>query len=111
MFYSISQLFLASGVPEILYEDKYEETQVLKAGGTLILPVSVSGHPEPNISWYHGETELSSANGISIERKDKLSTLTVKGMNSKKAGTYRVTAENSVGSDEAEFTVKVRGRN
>jgi hypothetical protein len=92
-----------------LYEDKYDETMVVKAGATIMIPVTVTGYPTPTTKWYHGDQELRATNGITIEIAETHNTLTVKGVSAKNAGTYRVEAENKVGSDSAEFTVKIKG--
>ena len=109
---SIFNITFFSGEPEILYEDKYDDTLMLKAGGAIVLPVSITGHPRPTVKWFHGDKELIQGNGTTIETNEKSSTLTVKGISAaKNSGNYRVEAENKVGSDSAEFTVKIKGIN
>ena len=81
----------------------------MKSGGSLILSVNVTGAPTPSVSWYLGQDQLQATNGISIETTDTYSTLTVKDVKDNQGGVYSVLAENSVGSDKAEFTVNIRG--
>ena len=82
---------------------------VVKAGGSIMIPVTVTGHPTPTTKWYHDDKELTDFNGTTIEIVNSHNTLTVKGVSGKNAGTYRIDAENKVGSDSAEFTVKIKG--
>lgn len=81
----------------------------MKAGTTLTLSVNVTGAPTPNVTWFLGDEEITTLNGYSIETKDDYSTLTVKDILSEQSGIFSVVAENSVGSDRAEFTVNVIG--
>ena len=83
----------------------------LKAGASLIINVNISGSPDPKVKWFHGEQELTKTNGINIETTQTGSTLTVKGVSSANAGTYKVVAENEAGSDIAEFTANIKGKN
>ena len=93
----------------ITYDDKLKKTQNLKADTTLIITVNIAGVPDPDVSWYFGESELSTTNGTTINTTDTLSTLTMKGVSAESSGTYSVKAENTAGKDDAEFTLSVKG--
>jgi len=95
--------------PVIQYDEEYKSAQTVKAGGTLLIPVSVSGFPIPKTKWYLGDKELSTSNGTTVETSEGASRLVVKNMTAAKIGTYRVTAINSAGSDEAQFTTIFKG--
>ena len=99
----------STGEPEIIYEDKYDETMVLKAGATIMLPVTVTGFPTPTSKWFHGDMEMFVSDKVTMEVVDNRITLTVKGVSSSNAGTYKIVAENKVGSDSAEFVIKIKG--
>ena len=81
----------------------------VKSGATIILPVTASGTPTPTISWSLNDEPLSVAGDVTIDTKDSTSTVTVRKITSVCAGTYKVSAENEVGSDSAEFVVNVKG--
>jgi len=95
--------------PKIEYDAQYKQPVTLSAGGTLTLPVTVSGVPTPKVTWYFGDKELKTGNGTSIETKEKTSKLTVKNTTGANAGAYQVKAENAVGADKAEFKVTMKG--
>jgi Immunoglobulin I-set domain len=95
--------------PVIQYEEQYKNTQVVKAGGTLTIPITVSGNPAPKITWHFGDKQLKTANGTTVETSDTASRLIVKNVTAAQIGTYRVKAENSAGSDEAQFTTALKG--
>ena len=81
----------------------------VKSGATVILPVTASGVPTPTVSWSLNDEPLSIAGDVTIDTKDSTSTVTVRKITSVCAGTYKVSAENEVGSDTAEFVVNVKG--
>lgn len=96
--------------PKITYEEKLTKAQHFKAGATMILSVNISGLPVPKVSWYFGEETIVVGNGVSVETTDTFSTLTLKGVSGLNTGTFKVTAENEVGSDSAEFTVQIKDK-
>jgi len=100
----------SAAAPKIEYDAKYKQPVTLSAGGTLMLPVTVTGVPTPKVSWFFGDKELKPGNGTSIETKDNASKLTVKNTTGANAGGYRVKAENAAGSDQAEFKVSMKGK-
>ena len=97
------------GKPVITYDDKLQKPQALKAGSSLIISVNVSGSPDPKVTWFRGDQEITKSNDINIETTKSGSTLTVKGVSSDNAGNYKVVAENEAGSDSAEFSANIKG--
>lgn len=81
------------------------ETQELKAGSTLTLAVNYAGNPHPKLTWYLKDEEISYT-----ETREDISTLRLTNVSVKDTGVYKVVAENSAGSDSAEFSVVVKGR-
>jgi hypothetical protein len=72
--------------------------------------VNILGHPKPKVTWDHGDEEVVVDTGITIEGDGTFSRLSIKKMTSVKAGKYRIEATNEVGTDNAEFTVNVKGK-
>ena len=95
--------------PKIDYDSKYRETQFVKAGSSLIISTNISGVPTPSTTWQKDGEPLAPSDNILIDSGDEFSTLTIKSTR-KDTGTYKITAENEIGSDEAEFDVKIRGK-
>lgn len=96
--------------PKIECEPKLKEVQSLKAESTLILLVNVTGVPTPTVAWYKDGEPLTTSDLITMETTVDFSKVTVKKISSANAGTYKVTAENVVGTAEQEFTVNVKGK-
>jgi len=94
--------------PKVEY-DKKVESQTVKAGSMFIIGVTVSGVPNPKVSWFLNDQQITASSTVSIDTTSEYSTLQVKGTTSKEAGKYKVVAENKVGTDSAEFTVSVMG--
>jgi len=102
-------LYNAAG-PVIEYNESLKETQKIKAGKSLVLSVNILGAPTPKATWWRNETEIKSGLDVSVEGDGTFSRLTVKNTSGDVTGTYKVVAENSVGSDSAEFNVVILGQ-
>ena len=72
--------------------------------------VNIKAEPKPEVRWFLDDNELKSGGAVTIEGDGTYSRLTVTKTSSKDAGKYKVTAENSIGSDSAEFAVAVTGK-
>ena len=95
--------------PTVSFDDRYKDTQAVKAGSTLILPINFTGIPKPKVTWYHGNTRLHEQRGhVHLDTGDSYSTLTMTGIEKEEAGKYRVHIENEAGSAECEFDVMVK---
>jgi len=96
------------GKPVITYEDKLKSPQRAKAGGNVTIIANIAGSPTPKVSWFLGDEPLSSGNGITIDTKETVSTVSIKGVSAKTVGQIKVVAENKAGTDEATFKVEVK---
>jgi len=94
----------------IEYSDSLKDTQKIKAGKSLILNVNIIGAPTPKATWWRNDTEIKSGLDVSVEGDGTFSRLTVKNTSGDATGKYKVVAENSVGSDSAEFNVVILGQ-
>ena len=74
-----------------------------------MLPVTLTGFPAPKSTWYFDGKELKSGNETSIDSSETSSRLTIKNLKSTQIGVYSVKAENTAGSDEAQFTTALKG--
>ena len=104
-------MFLLPGGPNILYDSSLEEQIVRKAGTTLEISTNITGHPKPTSKWFHGDKELIPSGDVSIKKDDTNAILKItKTSGGANSGKYRLLAENSVGSDEAEFDVLIKDK-
>ena len=94
----------------IQYSESLKESQMIKAGESLILSVNIFGAPTPKASWWHNDAEIRSGLDVTVEGDGTFSRLTVKNTSADVSGKYKVVAENSVGSDSAEFNVVILGQ-
>lgn len=92
--------------PSIEIEDKYL-SQKLRTGSTLTIPATVSGYPQPSVTWHKETVEQKSTSSITIETTETSSTYTVKKLTREHSGRYKVTASNESGSNHVECTVQV----
>lgn len=101
--------FVFAAAPVIDYDASLKDIKPLKAGTSLILLVNVIGIPTPSIKWFLNDSEVKPSADLTLEGDGSFSRLTAKKATGKSAGTYKVVAENEVGSDSALFTVVIKG--
>ena len=94
----------------IEYSDSLKETQRIRAGKSLVLGVNIVGAPAPRAAWRRNDVEVKSGLDVSVEGDGTFSRLTVKNTSADVTGRYKVVAENTVGSDSAEFNVVILGQ-
>ena len=94
----------------IEYSESLKDTQKVKAGKSLVISVNIIGAPTPKASWWSKDTEIKSGLDVSVEGDGTFSRLTLKNTTGEVTGKYKVVAENSVGSDSAEFDVIILGQ-
>jgi len=100
-----------AAAPVIKYSESLKDTQKIKAGESLVLSVNIVGTPTPKTSWWFKGTEIKSGLDVSVEGDVvTFSRLMVKNTTGDVTGKYKVVAENSVGSDSAEFDVIILGQ-
>ena len=69
----------------------------------------MSGVPIPEVKWSHNGHPIAEGSEVKIDSGPTYSTLTISPSKKENAGQYRVAAENSVGSDEVDFDVDIKG--
>ena len=70
----------------------------------------MTGVPAPTARWTRDDEPLDDAENVFPETNSTFARISVIDATVKEAGTYKLTAENIVGEDEAEFTITVKGR-
>jgi len=103
-------VYFDAAAPVIEYSESLKDTQKIKAGKSLILIVNILGSPTPKASWWRNDAEVKSGLDVTVEGDGTFSRLTVKNTSGDVTGKYKVLAENSVGSDSAEFNVIILGQ-
>ena len=81
----------------------------MKAGHTLIILVDITGFPDPTVTWYQDDKEVTQSDKITIEGDNKFSRLTIKGATGKHSGKYKVVAKNNIGEAEEKMDVTILG--
>ena len=88
---------------EPVIEEFPDDTTAVEGEG-VFFKVVVSGKPEPTLTWYHNEEEITPNYSQEIERDGSLS---IPSTEVKHRGTYRLIARNSLGSAEQEVKLSV----
>ena len=86
------------------------EPIICKAGSRLNIDVTIDGFPTPKVKWLQAEGDsVDGMADVALETENEASRLAVASVTSQLAGKVKVVAENSVGADEAEFELIVKG--
>lgn len=81
----------------------------VKAGTKIELPATVTGKPEPRVTWTKAGKILRPDNRLTIETKPNHSTVTIAESKRSDSGTYIIEAVNSSGRATAVVEVNVLG--
>uniref|UniRef100_A0A914ZQD0 Titin n=1 Tax=Parascaris univalens TaxID=6257 RepID=A0A914ZQD0_PARUN len=92
--------------PEVEFDTKTLEAKV---GETLKISASVTGLPQPKISWYKNGIPVGAADGVVLAHRSGVASITLKKCMIDDCGIYLISVENEVGKSESEVTVKVKG--
>lgn len=92
--------------PTISVEDKYIN-QKLRKGKTYTIKATISGYPEPEITWYKETTSITNESRVKITREDTEVTLVLNDIEREDSGKYTITVKNNAGEASVDLTVKV----
>ncbi|XP_053200690.1 twitchin-like isoform X3 [Panonychus citri] len=82
----------------------------VKVGQMVQFDVNVIGEPAPKTIWKHEDKELENGQIYQIDNIDYNTKFCLLRATRKETGTYKLTATNEVGSDEAEVVITVLGK-
>ena len=103
-------LCINSVPPQIDCDSKLLQPINLKAGATIMLPVIVTGIPDPAVQWFYSDSQLVSKENVAIETNKTKSTLSIKSSSKRNSGIYKVIGQNAAGQAEQEFSVTILGQ-
>ena len=90
--------------PEPLIEEFPTDTTATEGEG-VFFKVVVRGYPQPSLTWYHEDTQLTSDYSLELTQDGSLSIIATE---LKHSGVYKLLAKNSSGSVEREVRLTVR---
>ena len=68
-----------------------------------------AGNPPPLFTWFRDDTNITSSPQYTVTNPtDRISILSVNGVQPEEAGTYKCSANNGVGKDTTETVVRIR---
>ena len=92
------------GKPELSCSQGNSHT--IKAGSSFLCECTVTGSPQPVITWSYNDKPVSADN---TKIADTYTTLSLPKISPEQAGNYLVVAENSSGKDQITLSVEVIG--
>ena len=84
--------------------------QKLHAGQTLKLFVEFSGHPSPTAHWFCNDHEVKPKDGVTIDAKGQVASITVHSVSKKEKGRWQVQLRNDGGMADAKCNITVFGK-
>ena len=96
--------------PQIKVDRLTKTSQTLKGGSSLKLNAQVLGLPKPTVKWFLNERSVDDISSILVQKSDGSTVLEVLRIEPKLGGTYKLMAENKLGSDDVEFEVTVKDK-
>ena len=98
----------AAETPDFEMHDDLRKTICLRAGGSLRMPVTVTGRPAPALTWSKAGVDLHNRGFIDVTSTS--TTLIIDKVHRYDAGKYTLVAENSAGKQEVHILVKIYGK-
>lgn len=83
---------------------------VLRVGQPVKFDVGVQGEPTPTIVWTFKDKELKTENNVTIDTIPNSTTIMLAKTKRAQSGTYKITATNIHGKDEATVEIKIVGK-
>ena len=88
----------------------HDLTYVAKEGSTVRINIPLMGIPYPTATWKKGDVGLGDTGRMCVEASQGLTTLLIRDCQRVDADTIKITARNSAGSKDCQFSLKVVGR-
>lgn len=84
-----------------------QTSHIVKAGTSLLCECTVSGSPQPNVTWTCNDKPVDTDY---VKLADTYTIVSLPKITSAQAGSYKVVAENAAGKDELTVSVTVLGK-
>lgn len=92
--------------PTITVEDRYIN-QKLRKGKTYTIKATITGYPEPEITWLRETVSISTDSRVKITREDNEITLEMTDVEREDSGKYTIIVKNNAGDATVDLTLKV----
>merc|ERR1719431_1511592 len=93
--------------PKINVPPRFRDTAFFDKGENAIMKIPFIGNPKPKLAWTKDGETIESGAHYSVEQKDRHTILTIRDVTNIDNGTYRLTAENDMGSDTALIKIQI----
>lgn len=78
-------------------------------GEDIVLKIPFTGNPKPTAKWLRDGEEIKPSSKFRMETGDRHAILTIKGVEKSDDGPYRLTLENTLGTDSAPIKIQING--
>eukprot|EP00096_Caligus_rogercresseyi_P016211 TRINITY_DN878_c0_g1_i1.p1 TRINITY_DN878_c0_g1~~TRINITY_DN878_c0_g1_i1.p1 ORF type:complete len:1596 (-),score=294.53 TRINITY_DN878_c0_g1_i1:195-4982(-) len=99
----------AQRAPPEIQRKSLPEKKSVKVNQQFVLEVPVEGAPQPEVSWFHGETQIQPSLNIKISHHQNIAKIIFLPARRELSGPYTIKAVNLHGEDSVEFLLDVWG--
>lgn len=105
----IWSFFIFTVAPKINVPPRFRDTAFFDKGENAVIKIPFIGNPRPRITWQREGETIESGGHYSVETQQRHAILTLRDVNNLDTGSYRLTAENELGSDSVIIKIQISG--
>lgn len=95
--------------PKINVPPRFRNTAFFDKGENAVIKIPFIGNPRPRILWQREGEMIESGSHYSVDTQSRHAILTIRDVNALDTGSYRLTAENELGSDSVIIKIQISG--
>nr|CAD7424747.1 unnamed protein product [Timema monikensis] len=96
--------------PRLNIPPRFRDTAFFDKGENVVVKIPFTGFPKPKISWVKDGETIESGGHFAVERKERHAILTIRDGSKLDSGSYRIVAENDLGTDSAIIKIQISDR-
>ncbi|XP_047491377.1 twitchin-like isoform X5 [Penaeus chinensis] len=96
--------------PKINVPPRFRDTAFFDKGENAVIKIPFIGNPRPRITWQREGETIESGGHYAVDTQQRHAILTMRDVNHLDTGSYRLTAENELGSDSVIIKIQISDR-
>ena len=95
--------------PRINVPPRFRDTAFFEKGENAVVKIPFIGNPRPRITWTKEGETIESGSHYKVDTQSRHAILTIRDASQMDTGSYRLTAENELGSDSVIIKIEISG--
>lgn len=96
--------------PKLNVPPRFRDTAYFDKGENVVIKIPFTGYPKPRMHWQKEGFEIDSGGHYKVETHERHAILTILDGSQMDSGSYRLTAENELGTDTALISIQISDR-